>query len=127
MKNLRICKFIKTIFSISMIVSAIGEISLNETVVHSINIIDMPVYLLYLLGVLKIWGVMAIWFAPCNWIKEWAYAGFLFDFIGAIYSFVFLNQFPFPDIIMALIALLLCLFTYLSWKKVNTNIVHNIT
>ena len=65
--------------------SAIGELTLNETVVHSMAIIQMPVYLLYLLGVLKISGIMALWFSPYKWIKEWAYAGFTFDFIAAIF------------------------------------------
>ena len=117
MKTLSIHNSSKTIFSIFMIVSAIGEITLNETVVHSMRVIFMPEYLLFLLGGLKILGVLAIWFSPYDWIKEWAYAGFVFDFVGAIYAFVVVGVALVPDVFMAPIALVLCLGTYVSWKK----------
>ena len=100
-----------------MLFSAMGELTLNETVVHSIKIIQMPVYLLYLLGVLKISGVIALWFSPFKWIKEWAYAGFTFDFIGAIFGFIATGNFLMPDIIMAPVGLILCLLTYFLWRR----------
>ncbi len=102
-----------------MLFSAIGELTLNETVVHSMELIQMPVYLLYLLGILKISGIIALWFSPYKWIKEWAYAGFTFDFIGAIFGFIATGNLVIPDIIMAPVGLMLCLSTYFFWKKRN--------
>jgi hypothetical protein len=102
-----------------MLFSAMGELTLNETVVHSMEIIQMPVYLLYLLGVLKISGVIALWYSPYKWIKEWAFAGFTFDFIGAIIGFIATGNLVMPDIIMAPVGLMLCLSTYFFWKKTN--------
>ncbi len=104
-----------------MLFSAMGELTLNETVVHSMDLIQMPVYLLYLLGILKILGVIAIWFSPYKWLKEWAYAGFTFDFIGAIFGFIATGHLVFPDIIMAPVAMLLCLATFYFWKKDTKN------
>jgi hypothetical protein len=105
-----------------MLFSAIGELTLNETVVHSMEIIQMPIYLLYLLGVLKISGIIALWFSPYKWIKEWAYAGFTFDFIGAIFGFIATGNLVMPDIIMAPVGLMLCLATFYLWKKTNETV-----
>ena len=84
---------------------------MNEIVVHSMELIQMPAYLLSLLGVLKISGIIALWFSPFKWIKEWAYAGFTFDFIGAIFGFFATGNLVMPDILMAPVGLGLCLFT----------------
>jgi hypothetical protein len=116
-KHAKIHNVFKIIFSLFMLFSAMGELTLNETVVYSMELIQMPVYLLYLLGILKILGVIAIWFSPYNWLKEWAYAGFTFDFIGAIFGFIATGHLVLPDLIMAPVAMLLCLVTYYFWKK----------
>ena len=55
-----------------MAISAVGELTFDKTVTHSMELIQMPVYLLYLLGVLKILGIIALWFSPYKWLKEWA-------------------------------------------------------
>ncbi|MFN4881611.1 MAG: DoxX family protein [Bacteroidota bacterium] len=117
MTNKKLYTILKVIFSAFMLFSAIGELTLNETVVHSMEIIQMPIYLLYLLGVLKISGIIALWFSPFNWIKDWAYAGFTFDFIGAIIGFIATGNLVLPDIIMAPVGLMLCLATFYLWKK----------
>ena len=117
MINTKQYTILKVIFSAFMLFSAIGELTINETVVHSMEIIQMPVYLLYLLGVLKISGIIALWFSPYKWIKEWTYAGFTFDFIGAIIGFVATRNLVMPDIIMALVGLMLCLSTYYLWRE----------
>lgn len=121
MKTKKIYKAIKTIFSVFMVFSAIGEITLHETVVHSMEIILMPAYLVRLLGVLKILGVLALWLSPYGWLKEWAYAGFTFDLLGAIYGFAATGRLILPDIIMAPLGLVLCITTYILWKKTNEN------
>ena len=122
MKNNKLYTTLKVIFSSFMLFSAIGELTLNETVVHSIKIIQMPVYLLYLLGIFKISGIIALWFSPFKWIKEWAYAGFTFDFIGAIFGFIATENLVMPDIIMAPVSLMLCLATFYLWKKTNDTV-----
>ncbi|OPH51131.1 DoxX-like family protein [Paenibacillus ferrarius] len=45
-----------------------------------------PDYLLPFLGIAKILGVIAILIPGFPRIKEWAYAGLLFDLTGAMYS-----------------------------------------
>ena len=125
MKNKKPYTILKVVFSLFMLFSAIGELTLNETVVHSMGLIQMPVYLLYLLGVLKISGIIALWFSPYQWIKQWAYAGFTFDFIGAIFGFIATGNLVMPDIVMAPVGLMLCLSTYYLWRSNSIKIIDN--
>ena len=46
----------------------------------------MPTYLLPFLGIAKLLGVIAILVPGYRRIKEWAYAGLMYDLIGATYS-----------------------------------------
>lgn len=45
-----------------------------------------PAYLLPFLGVAKLLGVLAILVPGFPRLREWAYAGFVFDLAGAMYS-----------------------------------------
>ena len=108
---------LKIFFSGFMLFAAAGELPLNKTVVHSMHVIDMPVYLLYLLGTAKILGLVALWHPRAGRLKEWAFAGFTFDFVGAIYGFVFTGNFILPDIVMAPLALMICLSLYYTQEK----------
>jgi hypothetical protein len=67
--------------SVSQITSAKG----SEEVM---NILHMPLYILTLIGVAKLLAVAAILIPSYPKIKEWAYAGLMFDFIGATYSMI---------------------------------------
>lgn len=118
MKNKRNI-ILKVLFSGFMLFSALGELTLNETVVQSMVYIEMPVYLLYFLGVSKLLGIIALWYSPWKFLREWAYAGFTFDFLGAIYGFIATGHLILPDIVMAPTGLLLCILTYYYWKKSN--------
>ena len=62
----------QVIFSIFMVISAVGEFTFDKTVTHSMEFIKMPVHLLYLVGVLKILAIIDLWFSPYKWLKEWA-------------------------------------------------------
>lgn len=110
---------LKVLFSGFMLFSALGELTHNETVVQSMVYIEMPVYLLYFLGVSKLLGIIALWYSPYKFLRDWAYAGFTFDFLGAIYGFIATGHLVLPDIVMAPTGLLLCILTYYYWKKSN--------
>jgi|ERR1051326_2283064 uncharacterized membrane protein YphA (DoxX/SURF4 family) len=70
-----------------------------------------PAYLMTLLGIWKILGVIVLLVPKFPLLKEWAYAGFFFLTIGAIFSHlaagdVFIAAFP---------SLFLLLLTATSW------------
>lgn len=73
--------------------------------------LGFPVYILPLLGILKILGTTAILIPGFRLIKEWAYAGFFFLMSGAIFSHIGVGE-PFNKVIPALLLLLL---TVISW------------
>lgn len=70
-----------------------------------------PAYILLLLGILKILGVIAVLIPRFPLVKEWAYAGFFFTMVGAIYSHVAVGA-PMSDLFPPLLLLTL---TAISW------------
>jgi DoxX-like family len=73
-----------------------------------------PTYLIYPLAVAKILGLVAIWSNKSKTLKEWAYAGFFFNFVLA-----FLAELHAPDgeYISAPLALVLLMISYYSGHK----------
>ncbi len=67
-----------------------------------------PEYLMTILGVAKILGVIALLAPGFPLLKEWAYAGFTFDMLGASASHAFVSDPPMetalPLIILAIAA-----------------------
>ena len=70
-----------------------------------------PRYLLTLLGCWKILGVIAVLIPKFPLLKEWAYAGFSFLMLGAVFSHLAVG-----DSISAIVpSLLLFVLTVISW------------
>lgn len=72
-----------------------------------------PTYIIYPLAVAKILGVIAILTKYSKTLKEWAYAGFFFDFLLAASAHYFVNE----SILFAIIALVLLLVSYALDRK----------
>jgi uncharacterized membrane protein YphA (DoxX/SURF4 family) len=51
-----------------------------------------PMYLMTILGVAKLLGVIALLMPGVPLLKEWAYAGFTFDMLGAAASHAFVGD-----------------------------------
>ena len=75
-----------SLFAFLMLGSAIPDIISAQLAIDGFNQMQMPVYLLPFLGVAKTLGVIAILIPGYPRIKEWAYAGLVFDLIGATYA-----------------------------------------
>src|SRR6266487_5918530 len=75
-----------------------------------------PVYLIPFLGVAKLLGVTAILIPGFPRIKEWAYAGLVFDITGALYSHISSGD---PAMVWAFIfiPLLLVAASYILYHK----------
>jgi hypothetical protein len=58
----------------------------NPQMVTKLALLGYPPYTLAILGTAKILGAIALVVPGIPRIKEWAYAGFAFDFLGAIWS-----------------------------------------
>lgn len=57
-----------------------------DTAVAALHALGYPLYLMKILGLAKILGAIAIISNRSRTLKEWAYAGFAFDLLGATAS-----------------------------------------
>ena len=105
------------LFALFMLVSAIGELTFSDEVVNSMTVLDIPSYFLGLLGFLKLLGLVAILVPGYPILKEWAYAGFVFDFIGALYALAVVQPPFISDYIAAPAALMLCITSYVMYRR----------
>jgi hypothetical protein len=82
-----------------------------EPTAQGITALGYPTYFLTILGFWKLLGGLAILAPRMQLVKEWAYAGIVFDFTGAAWSHVAVGD-PAPK---ALVPLVLLLVTVASW------------
>jgi hypothetical protein len=127
MKKTKIIYWIFTsLFAFLMLGSAIPDIFSARVALDGFSQMGMPVYLLPFLGVAKLLGVVAILIPGYSRIKEWAYAGLIFDLVGATYSIIASGQSTASWIFMAL-PLLLAAGSYIFYhKKLRANLAGSI-
>ncbi len=105
----------KGILTVVVLFSVILYFTKYEDIALEFSNFPYPVYLIYPLAVAKILGLIALWFkVPLN-LREWAYAGFFYNFLLAITAHLQIQdgeQFP------AIIAMLLLLTTYFTRQLV---------
>ena len=75
-----------------------------------------PTYIIYPYAVAKILGLIAIWFVANKTVKEWAYAGFFFDFVLAFFAHKMIND---GEETGAMVALLFLTVSYIYNRKIN--------
>ena len=86
MKKTKILYWVFTgLFAFVMLGSSIPDILVIPQAVEGFKQINLPAYLLPFLGWAKLLGVIVILVPGSPRIKEWAYAGLIFDLLGATY------------------------------------------
>ncbi|MEO0461081.1 MAG: DoxX family protein [Myxococcota bacterium] len=68
------------------VAAAFGYLSANESVMQNFANLGYPAYLPTFLGIMKIAGALALFVRKVPVLTQWAYAGFTFVFLGAVYS-----------------------------------------
>jgi hypothetical protein len=76
-----------------------------------------PAYLMSMLGVAKLLGITALLAPKFDRLKEWAYAGFSFNLLGAAWSHAAVGQYDHAA--LALLWLGVLLTSYLSFRKLR--------
>ena len=74
------------LLSFGMFVSGAAQLLHKKEMSELISHIGYPLYFMYIIGVWKILGVIAILVPNFKLLKEWAYAGFFFLMTGALFS-----------------------------------------
>jgi len=100
-----------------MMIMSVGMYLFNhEMMAETFTKLGYPSYIIYPLAGAKVLGLIAIWTNLSKTLKEWAYAGFFFDFILAISAHINIAD---GEHIPAIIALVLLLTSYIYSKKIN--------
>jgi hypothetical protein len=110
-----------------MLMASIPDVVQADQAVSIFGHLGYPTYLLPFLGTAKILGVAAILVPGFRTLKEWAYAGLVFDVAGALYSHVSVGD-PAGAVLFPVIGLLLVGGSYLLYRRLpkhDRNAVNN--
>ena len=99
-----------------MLFSAGMYIFNHKEILQIFTSFNYPVYIIYPLAVLKLSGITVILLNKWKLLKEWAYAGFFFNFILAFFAHQQAGDGAWGG---ALVALVLLLTSYFLEKKVR--------
>jgi hypothetical protein len=89
MKRDKIIYWVTTgILSAAMLMSAILYLTKSEELREGFRTLGYPEYLMGVLGIAKLLGAVVLLAPVWDNLKEWAYAGFAFVFIGATWTHV---------------------------------------
>lgn len=114
MKIKKISFWILTIlFGALMTLSGILYLTQQPAIVQALHQLGYPDYLLRILGTAKLLGVVALLQTRYTVLKEWAYAGFTINLVGAAWSHAANGA----SIAVPLVLLLILAGSYLIWKQ----------
>jgi hypothetical protein len=100
------------LFSTIYLASGIADVFRLGPVPATLAHLGYPVYLASILGPWKIAAVLALLAPGFSLVKEWAYAGIVFDLTGGLVSHL-VNSDPLPKPIVPVVVLGLALTSYL--------------
>ena len=115
MNKKTIYRSLQILLALPMLLPAFGKLMQNPQALQSLNDLGYPQYLGHFLGIAYLLGVVAL-VQPMRLFKEWAYAGFVFAFLGASISHYLVGD-PVARIFPALLFLALTLGSYYFEKK----------
>ena len=109
MKTKKILYWIFTgLISAFMLLSSYMYLTKNPQLIEDFQKLGYPIYFVTLLGIVKFLGAIALVQPRWKTLQEWAYAGFTFTFVGAVWTHVATGT----SFIAALIALVLLGLSY---------------
>jgi hypothetical protein len=102
------------LFATFFLMSATMYFTKNPQVVEGMKMAGFPPFMLGILGTAKLLGAIALVQPKFNTLKEWAYAGFTINLIGAVWTHAATHT-PF---ISPLVFLVILGVSYVFWKRV---------
>jgi len=102
---------VTALFCLAMSVGGTMNLVRADMQKEAMAALGYPEYLMTILGVAKILGVIALLFPGVPLLKEWAYAGFTFDLLGASASHAFVGD-PIAERIVPLVVLAIGIASY---------------
>ena len=118
MKKIKITYWTVTIlFALGMLQSGIVQLMQSEGSQELMALLGYPLYVQTILGIAKILGAVVVVLKTFKTLKEWAYAGFAYDLIGAAASGAFVGEIL--VVIVPLVYLAVMFLSYFLWKKLE--------
>lgn len=96
--------------------SGVADVLRLEEAVVIFTHLGYPSHMLIIVGVAKVCGALAIVFSPWKFLKEWAYAGFAIDLIGAAASHYAVGDGA-EELAKPLGVFVLSMTSYMLWKR----------
>jgi DoxX-like family len=116
----RLYWIVTSLMAAFMLMASIPDILRIPQAVEVFTHLGYPSYLLPFIGIAKTLGVIAVLAPGVHRLKEWAYAGLVFDLIGALYSHLAVGD---PPSVWggASVGLMLVAGSYLLFRRRLTN------
>jgi hypothetical protein len=115
MKTKKIVYYAATgVLSLMMLGSAGLYLFNHAEVVEIFGRLGFPTYIIYPLAAAKVLGLVAIWTGYSRILKEWAYAGFFFNFLLALSGHINAGDGEFG---LAASAMFVLIVSYVADKK----------
>ena len=105
------------LFALPLLASGTGFSVPAPFAVGGMAHLGFPAYMTRFLGIAKLLGAIAVLTSLSPRIKEWAYAGLVFNLIGASYSHICSGDGP--KTLPALIVLAFGIISYIYWRKLS--------
>jgi hypothetical protein len=119
-KTLKVLYWIITVlFVLFMLFGAVSELMQVESAQKVITDLGYPVYLNYILGTAKIIGAIVLVQWGFRTVKEWAYAGFTIDILGAAASTYFAGA-GIGAALFTLVFLIPLFLSYILLRKIES-------
>jgi hypothetical protein len=121
MKPLKITYWVSTIFFAGLF-TVTGTLYWLHAPTFVKRTLDLhyPLYLLQILGTAKILGAIALVTPKFKRLKEWAYAGFAFDFIGGVWSHLVIQGLSISNLLLP--PILILTVSYISYQRLQRNL-----
>jgi|SRR6478736_6187138 len=117
MKSTKILYWVFTILTVGLMgIGAIPNILSTPESAEVFSGLGYPLYIMPFVGTAKLIGSIVILIPGLNRLKEWVYAGFVFDLSGAGYSTIMMGQ-PFSAWVFFVIFLAIVLGSYFFHRK----------
>ena len=112
MKREKIIYWVATGLLSAMVgMSGITYFAMNDMVTETFSKLGFPTYIVYPLAIAKLLGITAILTKKSDFLKEWAYAGFFFNFLLAFSAHINAGDGEFAGALVAMVLLFLS-YTY---------------
>ena len=112
--DLIIYRVVTGLFTLLMTFSATMYFAQYEMVSGVFKELGFPTFIIYPLAIAKILGLVAIWTNKSKMLKEWAYAGFVFELLLAIAAHLSISD---GEHMPAIVALILVSTSYYFNRK----------